>query len=196
MKKLALTLLAASLAAPALASPPDWRNNQLLLPEKVTVGPSDNYQAQFDPNQQRLFFTRHQSLVSQPVQQNLETGRTRELLPPDHDAKDPALSPDGRRLALTSYRRNALGSVCVLPLQGEDRDLHCLTPDGQRAWLPFWVDNQTLGYLRRSEQGREQELVFHALSSNPEVRVRAAAIQKSGYADAFLRLPSVVMAVT
>lgn len=168
MKRLACTALVSLLALPVMASPPDWRNNQLLLPEKVTVGPSDNYQAQADIQNQRLFYTRHQSLVSQVVQQNLATGRTRALLPPDHDAKDPALSPDGRRLALTSYRSNALGSVCILPLQGEDPQLNCLTPAGQRAWLPFWVDNTTLGYLRRAETGQGQELVLHSLNSGAQ----------------------------
>ncbi|WP_404418784.1 hypothetical protein [Marinospirillum sp.] len=168
MRKIAFTALVSLLALPVHANPPDWRNNQLLLPEKITVGPSDNYQARPDINNQRLFYTRHQSLVSQVVQQNLETGRTRELLPPDHDAKDPALSPDGRRLALTSYRGNALGSVCVLPLQGEDPQLNCLTADGQRAWLPFWVDASTLGYLRRAATGRDQELVLHSLSSGQQ----------------------------
>ncbi|SFB87874.1 hypothetical protein SAMN05660443_0683 [Marinospirillum celere] len=172
IKKLALPLALSLLATPVLASAPDWRNNQLLLPEKVTVGPSDNYQAQVDSEQQRLFFTRHQNLVSQPVQQNLETGRVRQLLPPDHDAKDPALSPNERQLALTSYRRNALGSVCLLPLFGEDRDLRCLTPDGERAWLPFWVNNTTLGYLRRAANRQEQELVFHSLDTN-RVQVKA-----------------------
>ena len=172
MKRLLFTALAAGLVTPLLADPPDWRNNQLLQPEKITVGPSDNYQARVDADQQHLYFTRHQNLVSRVVRQNLSTGQTRELLPPDQDARDPALSPDGRYLALTSYRGNALGSVCVLPLQGEDPELNCKTPDGQRAWLPFWVDQQTLGYLRRSRQGREQELVFHRLGGEPRVQVR------------------------
>jgi len=172
MKRLAAAALIGVTALPLQASPPDWRNNQLLLPEKVTVGPSDNYQAQFDANQQRLFFTRHQTLVSQVVEQHLETGQTRELLSPDHDAKDPALAPDGQSLAITSFRRNALGSVCVLPLQGEGQQLDCITEDGQRAWLPFWVNQHTLGYLRRSSQGREQELVFHDLNTQ-QVEVRA-----------------------
>jgi hypothetical protein len=185
MKKIAFTALVSLFALPVNANPPDWRNNQLLLPEKVTVGPADNYQAQPDINNQRLLYTRHQSLVSQVVQQNLETGRTRELLPPDHDAKDPALSPDGRRLALTSYRSNALGSVCVLPLQGEDPQLDCLTPDGQRAWLPFWVNDTTLGYLRRATTGQNQELVLHSLPSGKQQvllqgRLSAPAVSPDG----------------
>lgn len=185
IKKLAAPLALGLTCLPLWADAPDWRNNQLLEPEKVTVGPSDNYQAQIDPVQNRLFFTRHQNLVSQPVQQNLETGQLRDLLPPDHDAKDPALAPNGRALALTSFRHNALGSICILPLFGEDRTLNCITPDGQRAWLPFWVDNRTLGYLRRASDSRDQELVFHSLDSGREEvkargRLSAPSVSRDG----------------
>ncbi|WP_114416605.1 PD40 domain-containing protein [Marinospirillum perlucidum] len=171
MQRRLLPLVAALSLLPFQALAVDWRENQLILPEKVTVGPADNYQAQVDNSEERLFFTRHRNLVSQIVQQNLTTGNTRQLLPPDHDAKDPALAPDGRYLAMTSYRNNALGSVCLLPLQPTNKrsGINCLTPAGQSAWLPFWVDNQTLGYLRRPLGTNTRELVLQGLNGSERV---------------------------
>ncbi len=177
-----LTVAAVLSPAPLQAAAPDWRNNRLIVPEKVTVGPTDNYQAQVDSSANRLFYTRHQNFLAQIVEQNLTTGASRDLLPPDHDAKDPVLSPDVTRLAVTAFRGNALGSVCLLSLEPDSRP-ECLTKAGTRAWKPFWVDAGRIGYLR---EGRgDTELVIHPLvGGKPEVLVSgilsAPAISSQG----------------
>ena len=113
-------LLAGFFSSPLLAADIDWRNNRILPLEKITVGPVDNYQAVIDEGNNALFFTRHQNLLSNLVKQDLTTGITKYLLADDHDGKDPALSPDASQLAVTLFRFDALGDVCLLPLkQGE-----------------------------------------------------------------------------
>lgn len=142
----------------------DWRNNRILPLEKVTVGPTDNYQAVIDSESNLLFYTRHQNLLSSLVKQDLNTGISSNLLAEDYDSKDPALSPNTNQLALTLFRFDALGDVCVLPLkQGE---LNCLTKSGSREWQPFWVSNQQVGYLRRAISQKTTELVLHSLDNN------------------------------
>lgn len=144
----------------------DWRNNRILPLEKITVGPVDNYQAVIDESKGALFFTRHQNLLSNLVKQDLTTGITQYLLPNDYDSKDPALSPDASQLAVTLFRFDALGDVCLLPLkQGE---LKCITKSGSREWQPFWVSNNQVGYLRQSISQATTQLVIHSLTNNSD----------------------------
>lgn len=172
---LLVLLLGLGMSLPASAT--DWRNNRLIAPEKVTVGPSDNYQTQIDVQRQRIIYTQHQHLLSRIIIQDLTTGIARSLLPPDHDAKDPALAPDGQRLAFTSFRNNALGGICLQAIDGAYAPT-CLTTPGTQAWMPFWVDNQTLGYLRTRHLTAEVELVTQPIASgagaNPGVTVIAS----------------------
>lgn len=140
----------------------DWRQNRLLWPEKVTVGPSDNYQAQVNWSATQLVYTRQQNLVSQVVLQDLATGHYRPLHPEEMDMQDPAVSPNQQRLAVTSFHQNALGSICLLSMQ-QSVTPECITPPGQRARLAFWVDDHTLGYLLSPRDGEDQ-LVLHDLT--------------------------------
>jgi len=142
----------------------DWRNNRILPLEKVTVGPTDNYQAVIDTENEIIYYTRHQNLLSNLVKQDLKTGISHYLLANDHDSKDPALAPDTSRLALTLFRFDALGDICLIPLT--EGKINCLTSGGTREWQPFWVNNQLLGYLRRPMNQNNTELVLHSLEKN------------------------------
>ena len=146
-----------------LAEPGNWRTNRVLPLERVTVGPSDNYQAQVDASQQQLVFTRSQNLLSGIWLQQLETGSSRALLPADHDSKDPALSPDGKQLAMTLFRFDAPGDICIQSLQ--DGALNCLQQPGSREGSPFWINNRQLGYLQTHPLTRQTELKIHNLDS-------------------------------
>ncbi len=142
----------------------DWRNNRIMPLEKVTVGPNDNYQAVIDTDNEFIFYTRYQNLLSGLVKQSLTTGITTNILPEDYDSKDPALAPDRSQLALTLFRFDALGDVCLLPLN--EGKLHCITKSGSREWQPFWINNQQLGYLRQGANQTTTELVTHSLIDN------------------------------
>lgn len=164
LNRLFLIAVLLSISLPVMAA--DWRNNRLIAPEKVTVGPSDNYQTQIDLQRQRIIYTQHQHLLSRIIVQDLATGIARSLLPPDHDAKDPALAPDGQRVAFTSFRNNALGGICIQAID-EAYAPACVTPPGIQAWNPFWVDKETIGYLRSRQLATEIELVTQPISRSP-----------------------------
>ena len=168
-----LLLLGITAANTAPAADIDWRNNRILPLEKVTVGPTDNYQAVIDTDKDVIFYTRHQNLLSSLVKQSLTTGISSNLLPSDYDSKDPALSPNAQQLALTLFRFDALGDVCLLPLNEtlkgkKEGELRCITKSGSREWQPFWVNNQTLGYLRHEISKSTTELVLHSLTDNTQ----------------------------
>lgn len=170
----------------------DWRNNRILPLEKVTVGPTDNYQAVIDTQQQRVIYTRHQNLLSNVVQQAFTTGISSNLLPNDYDSKEPTLSPDASQLAFTLFRFDALGDVCLLPLvetletdiktdtdtekTTQSQPVNCITQKGSQEWQPFWVNNQTLGYLRRGFNQTSTELILHSLTDNTQQRLLSGKI--------------------
>jgi len=166
LKLLPWLFLTGIFSSPLLAADIDWRTNRILPLEKVTVGPTDNYQAVIDTNKEVIYYTRHQNLLSNLVKQDLKTGISSYLLAKDYDSKDPALAPDASQLALTLFRFDALGDVCLVPLtQGK---VKCVTQSGSREWQPFWVANETLGYLRKSINQTTTELVLHSLADNSQ----------------------------
>lgn len=162
----ALLLMGVALSQQAIADI-DWRNNRILPLEKITVGPTDNYQAvvtsKTATKNAAIFYTRHQNLVTNLVQQNLTTGISHYLLPEDYDSKDPALKPDASLLAMTLFRFDALGDVCLLPLskQGE---VSCITEKGSREWQPFWISNNQLGYLKQNLSDATTQLMVYSLT--------------------------------
>lgn len=142
----------------------DWRNNRLSPLRKVTVGPSDNYQTALDQSAQTLYFTRTQNQVSQIYRQDLSTGVAQRLLFAETDAKDPAISPDGRWLAMTSFRQDAQGDICLHPLKSPDQP-RCITDPSAMEQTPFWLDDHQLGYIRRPMMAAEAELVIEDLDN-------------------------------
>ena len=134
LKLLPWLILTSVFSSPLLADI-DWRTNRILPLEKVTVGPTDNYQAVIDTNKDAIYYTRHQNLLSNLVKQDLKTGISSYLLAKDYDSKDPALAPDASQLALTLFRFDALGDVCLIPLA--TGKVNCLTKSGSREWQPF-----------------------------------------------------------
>lgn len=178
--RLAISLgLASSLASfTSYAEYIDWRNNRLLPLEKVTVGPSDNYQGRINNPANKLYYTQHLSLISSLVEQNLTTGKTIQLLPSDYDAKEPALAPNNSHLAFTLYRFNALGEICLLNPNNkpgsseklkstEKPQLTCLGKKNTRQWQPFWLGNNQLGFLQQ-QAGKPAQLVVHSLANKTQ----------------------------
>ncbi|GLR65180.1 hypothetical protein [Marinospirillum insulare] len=161
-------VLASLFSSHLIAEEVNWRINRVLPLEKVTVGPTDNYQAVIATNNDFIYYTRHQNLLSSLVKQDLKTGISSYLLANDYDSKDPALSPDASQLAVTLFRYDALGDVCLLPLNEAKakQSVNCLTKSNSREWQPFWVNNQQLGYLRKSLNQATTELVLHSLATN------------------------------
>src|SRR5262245_5100986 len=88
---------------------------RLTPPQKITVGPDDQYRATVNATGTTLVFTRKSDLVPHLWKQNLATGDVEALLPLSADSQEAALNPDGR-MAFTYYKFNARGDICYRPL--------------------------------------------------------------------------------
>ncbi len=134
---------------------------RLLQLQKITVGPFDNFQAAVADDESVLYYTRSQNLSSQIIRFDLKSGLSETVTGADTDAKAPALSPDGKTLAFTYFRRDAKGDVCIL----QGKDLECLTGAKSAEHSPFWVDSDTLAYVQSNDAGNISKLVFHKIKS-------------------------------
>ncbi len=158
-RKYRMFLILTALSSELLASTSDWRNNRLLSLEKVTVGPSDNYQSSLQSEKNILYFTRNENRISQLYMQDLKTGKSKRLLNPNTDAKDPAISPDNRWLAMTNFHNDAQGDISLYPLDKEDKVIS-LSDYTAREHSPFWINSRELGYIKQSMMSGLSQLII------------------------------------
>lgn len=162
-----LFILFVFLSFQLFAQTTNWRENRLKSLEKVTVGPSDNYQSALLLEEKTLYFTRNKNQISQLYRQDLTTGETKRLFDANTDAKDPSISPDGKWLAMTNFRFDAQGDICLYSLV-EKQEIKCLTDKKDVEHSPFWIDANQLGYIRRSMLSNSSELVIKNILDNTE----------------------------
>ncbi|HET9240611.1 MAG TPA: hypothetical protein VFO10_25325 [Oligoflexus sp.] len=129
--------------------------------EKITVGPYDNFQSAVSDDESVIYFTRSQNLSSQIMRYDMKSGKIRAMTTADTDAKNPALSPNGKELAFTYFRRDAKGDICLL----DGEDILCVTGPGASEHSPFWVDNETLAFVRSNDAGTQSQLIFLTVKS-------------------------------
>ncbi len=152
-------LILTALSCQLLADTSDWRNNRLLSLEKVTVGPSDNYQSSLQSEKNLLYFTRNENRISQLYMQDLKTGKSKRLLNPNTDAKDPAISPDNRWLAMTSFENDAQGDIYLYPLNKKDNPIS-LSDYTAKEHSPFWINAREIGYIKHSMMSGLSQLII------------------------------------
>jgi hypothetical protein len=164
-------LLASLLSLPcqALAAEKAQKLAQL---EKITVGPYDNFQSAVSDDESVIYFTRSQNLSSQIMRYDMKSGKIRAMTTPDTDAKTPALSPNGKELAFTYFRRDAKGDICML----DGEDILCVTGPGAPEHSPFWVDNETLAFVRSNDTGTLAKLIFLTVKTKKTEDVLEGAI--------------------
>jgi len=157
-KNYTIALLFLLLTSQLIANTHDWRNNKLLDLQKVTVGPSDNYQSSIQTDQNRLYFTRNKNQISHIFMQDLQSAKSKRLLPPHTDAKDPVVSPDNRYLAMTCFKNDAKGDIYIYPF---DKKKHAffLTDYRARENSPFWINARELGYIHQSMTSNISQLM-------------------------------------
>lgn len=158
-------LLAAlvAFALPSWAVDVDWQSNRLVSLTKVTVGPWDNFEASVAPDESSVFYTLDRNRIPNVYRQDLRTDHAEVFIGETGDAKEPRLDPTGKRLAVTFYGKDAQGDVCLVDI--ETKQLDCITHVETSDQSPFWLDVNTVGYLRRTTGRRDWELVSHALPS-------------------------------
>lgn len=146
--------------------------------KKITVGPFDNYQSSVADDESQLYFTRGQNLSSQIIKLDLKTGKQAAVTPPETDAKNPALSPDGTLLAFTYFGNDAKGDICLL---GIDQNIKCITGPGQGEHSVFWISNDKLGYIQSNDRGTDHKLFFYELKTKSSTLVTSGQISGPSY---------------
>jgi hypothetical protein len=160
MRKLQGMLWALLLSLPLAAGAAE-KSQKMAQLTKITVGPYDNFQSAVSDDEKVIYFTRSQNLSSQIMRYELESGKIRAMTTADTDAKHPALSPNGKELAFTYYRRDAKGDICML----DGEDILCVTGPGAAEHSPFWVDDRTLAFVRSNAAGTHSQLIFLTVKS-------------------------------
>ena len=125
----------------------DWKKNRVAKLEKMTVGPWDNFAASVTDKDKAIYFTRDSNQISNIYFQDLSTSKVNQYIGEQGDAKQAVLSKNGSLLAITYYKHDAQGDVCLV--KTVDKSINCITTEKTVDQTPFWIDQNTLGYIRR-----------------------------------------------
>ncbi|MDB5037539.1 MAG: hypothetical protein JWQ35_1067 [Bacteriovoracaceae bacterium] len=123
------------------------QKNELIIPQRMTVGPNDNFQTAVSSDSKSIFFTGSTHLAERIFIQDIRSGFSRSFIDDKTDSKDPSLSPDGKTLAYTSFRHDARGDICIQSLS--DKKEKCITGKDSEDRSPFWIGSQKIGFLTR-----------------------------------------------
>jgi|GEM_PF-1115733 len=154
-------LVLAAVPSSVFSADVDWRSNRLVPLTKVTVGPWDNFEAAVTPDESSVFYTLDRNQVPNIYRQDLLTDNADVFIGEAGDAKEPRLDPSGKRLALTFYGKDAQGDVCIAST--ETKQLDCIAGAETSEQSPFWIDSNTVGYMRRASGQRDWDLVAYSI---------------------------------
>jgi hypothetical protein len=143
--------LAASLAT-ARATADNVDDDDLRMPQRLTVDVADDLLGQLGPDGKTLYYLSNRNTTSQVFAQSTVDGRARQLFDDGADVTWPQVSPDGRSLLYISFRDSASGQLCVRSLpDGGGRK--CLK-DPSAALQAEWIDHDRIALVsRQSIQG-------------------------------------------
>ena len=137
--------------------------------EKLTVGPDNHFQVAVSPSEERIYFTRSTNLATRLFWRGLKgyqaLGQVEPFVKAEFDTKDPALSPDGLRIAFTSFESQARGDICVQNVASNGAANSLCADEKSASEQPFWLGNQKVGYIRRPTGSNKSQLVVFDLSS-------------------------------
>jgi len=137
--------------------------------EKLTVGPDNHFQVAISPSEERIYFTRSRNLATRLFWRGLKGFQALGVVEPfvkaEFDTKDPSISPDGTRIAYTSYESQARGDVCVQNISdGKGTPLAC-ADERATSEQPFWLGNQRIAFIRRPTGSNLAQLVSFDLTT-------------------------------
>ena len=142
----ALIGLAAALA-PSRASADNVDDDDLTMPQRLTVGVADDLLGQLAPDGKTLYFVSNRDTTTQIFAQTLVDGKAHPLFDDGADVTWPRVSPDGRSLLYISFRESAAGQLCVRGLpDGGGRK--CLQ-EAPAALQAEWIDGHRIALVSR-----------------------------------------------
>jgi len=151
------------LVSACYAAAGDWQNNRVAKLEKITVGPWDNFAATIATNDKAIYFTRDSNQISTIYYQDLATLKVEKYIGDQGDAKQAVLNPAANMVAFTYYKNDAQGDICLVKTL--DKSIECITSQETVDQTPFWIDQNTLGYIRRHAGKLQWELAEYNLLS-------------------------------
>jgi hypothetical protein len=158
--------------------------------EKLTVGPDNHFQVAIAPSEERIYFTRSRNLATRLFWRGLKgfqaLGKVEPFVKAEFDTKDPALSPDGNRIAYTSYESQARGDVCVQNISDGKGTPFVCAEEKAASEQPFWLGNQRIAFIRRPSGSNTAQLVSFDLNTR-EKKVLFEDQILSAHADASSR---------
>jgi hypothetical protein len=138
-----LALAASLIGRGALADNVD--DDDLRMPQRLTVDVADDLLGQLAPDGRTLYFVSNRDTTNQIFAQNMLDGRARQLFDDGADVTWPRVSPDGKSLLYISFRESASGQLCVRRLpEGDGR--RCL-PDSSAALQAEWIDRDRVALV-------------------------------------------------
>jgi hypothetical protein len=139
--------LAACLVGGGARAQDDEPDDDLLRPERLTVGVADDLLGQLSPDGKTLYYVSNRNTTNQLFAQNVSDSRAHLLFDDDADVTWPRISPDGKRLLYVSFGERAAGQLCVRNLpDGGDR--RCLD-DPSAALQAEWIDRDRVVLVAR-----------------------------------------------
>lgn len=147
-----IALAASLLAWPGRAAADNVDDDDLVRPERLTVGVADDLLGQLGPDGKTLYFVSNRDTTNQVFAQDMATGRAWALFDDGADVTWPRVSPDGQALLYISFRESASGQLCVRRLPAADAR-RCLQ-DPSAALQAEWIDAHRIALVsRQSIQG-------------------------------------------
>ena len=146
----------------------DEPDDDLRMPERLTVGVADDLLGQLSPDGQTLYFVSNRNTTNQLFAQNIADGRAKQLFDDDADVTWPRISPDGKWLLYISFGEHASGQLCIrnLPDAGTRR---CLD-EPSAALQAEWIDAAHIALVSR--QSIEGDLRVHAVTVDAKLSAR------------------------
>jgi cellulose synthase operon protein C len=129
------------------ASADNVDDDDLRMPQRLTVDVADDLLGQLAPDGKTLYFVSNRDTTNQLFAQSMADGRARQLFDDGADVTWPRVSPDGRSLLYISFRERASGQLCIRRLPEGDRR-QCL-PDPSAALQAEWIDRDRIVLVSR-----------------------------------------------
>jgi cellulose synthase operon protein C len=142
---LAIAMAASLASGPARADNVD--DDDLIRPQRLTVGAADDLLGQLGAGGSTLYYVSNVNTANQIFAQNVADGRAHQLFDDGADVTWPRVSPDGRSLLYVSFRDSAAGQLCVRRLPEGDGRV-CLR-DPSAALQAEWIDVRHIALVSR-----------------------------------------------
>jgi len=159
--------LAASLVG-GRASADNVDDDDLLKPQRLTVGVADDLLGQLGPDGKTLYFVSNRNTSNQVFAQSMGNGHAEQLFDDGADVTWPRVSPDGRSLLYISFRASASGQLCVRRLPKADARV-CLQ-DTPAALQAEWIDPNRIALISRASIKGDLRLLEVTIGSTLSTR--------------------------